>query len=141
MMAYKPFGFPCYEHGDCDVDLYCKRDGSESGTCSLCLNNQACPDKTFSPKLSNWATCKYGDNNCPDYCVGLDGKCWTTDPKMGKCCCRLKCNEKGHCVDDNCKKVGTCTDDDDICPEYGCLQGTVVYAAGQKYNTRGGRRS
>ncbi len=99
-MTCKPFGSPCYEHGDCDVDLYCKCDGSESGTCSLCLNNQTYPDKTFSPELSNWATCKYGEHDYPDSCAKKGD---TYSPNKGLSCCRgVKCSDNGGtCIDDN----------------------------------------
>ncbi len=44
----------------------------------------------------------------------------------------------GYCVPDPCKKTGTCDDDSDLCENYGCLNGTVVYAEGQKYYLRNG---
>eukprot|EP01084_Bolivina_argentea_P206170 352053_1 len=122
-MTYKPHGYDCEEDGECDEGLYC-----ESGTCSSCLYSQISPDKSFSRKLKNWATCKYGENNCPDVCAMNKGdKCGGKDDPS--CCRGMKCS-KEECIKDKCGKTGNCTDDDDICPKYGCLNGSVVYAEG-----------
>ncbi len=129
----------CYTDFDCDLGLYCapyRNSVDGKGKCFSCLKDDGCPEQG----IPSFPTCKYSEYECPKKCVKLDGKCWTTDPKMGKRCRGTKCNEKGYCVNDNCKKAGTCTNDDDICPEYGCLQGKVVYVAGQKCNTKGGEK-
>ncbi len=140
MMIHKPIENSCYEDAECDLGLYCKCDGSENvtGICLPCLYSQTC-EKKLSLELSNWATC--GDNKFPDYCVGLDGKCHTTDPKLGIFCRGLKWNEKGHCVNDTCKKNGTCIDDHDCCPKHGCVNGKVVYAEGQECTATDNRAS
>ncbi len=72
-------------------------------------------------------TCYYGQPSCPDECALYSRECSTDKP----CCRGMKC-EGGQCVDDNCKKTGTCTADNDCCANYGCLNSTVVYAEEQE---------
>ncbi len=92
--------------------------------------------KNFSLELPNWEyTCKYSEYNCSEKCAVMYMMCG--GDKGLSCCLGMKCSA-GKCIDYNCKKIRTCTDDDDICPKYGCLNGTIMYAAGQKCNTKGG---
>ncbi len=128
-MTYKPYSSSCNEHGECDVGLYYKS-GSENvnGICEACLPDQTYPDKEFSPKLSNWSTCKYGEYNCPQDCANKTAN----NDKCGRdksCCLGMKCSE-GKCLDNTCSNRGNCIDDTDICANYGCLNGKVVYAEG-----------
>ncbi len=92
--------------------------------------------KNFSLELSNWEyTCKYSEYNCPEKCAVMHMMCGGY--KDLSCCLGMK-SSSGKCIDNNCKKIGTCTNNDDICPKYGCLNGTIIYAAGQKCNTKRG---
>ncbi len=53
----EPIHSSCYEYADCDLGLFCKHNDKESehGTCLPYFNKVTCPDKTFSPVLSNWS--------------------------------------------------------------------------------------
>ncbi len=124
----------CYNDFDCDLGHYCapyRNSVDGKGKCLSCLVDNGCPEKG-SP---NFPTCKYGDNNCPNKCAKKNDNCG--GDKDLSCCLGIKCSA-GKCINDNCKNNGTCTDDDNICPYYGCLNGEVVFAAGQKCNTKGG---
>ncbi len=124
---YKPHNSECKEHFDCDKGLYCN-----GGICSACQVNEECPEKG-NP---NFNTCKRGEYGRPrTNCVTQGGARW---PEWGtNCCGGLKCDE-GSCVIDKCKKTGTCDDDSDLCDGYGCVNGNVVHAVGQKCYSENG---
>ncbi len=130
-ITYNPINYKgCYTPSDCDVGLYCTEisnvDGK--GICSTCLVDEGCPEKV----LPNERTCKFGENNCPNYCARLGDLCGTQTSAM-RPCRGMKCDgtELGTVIHDLCKNNGSCNDYDDICPKYGCLNGIVVYAEGQ----------
>ncbi len=122
--TYKPRGEDCDPryHSTCDEGLYCDE---YTRTCATCQVDRFCPEKYVVP---NSPTCKYGEYLCPHSCSGKGRDCGETN---GEECCRgLKCVQST-CVEDSCKKTGTCSSDDECCDGYGCLNGTVVYAVGQ----------
>ncbi len=110
----------CKVHADCDVGLDC--------ISGMYINrpNDECSEK----HKKNTPTCKYGENNCPNKCARSYGACGGKDSLS--CCRELKCENQnwGICIDDPCKRSGTCIDDNDCCTNYGCVNGKVVWAAG-----------
>ncbi len=133
MIMSRPYNSKCYEHKECDTNLYCQlprsSDGGSSdgpGKCEPCAQGMYCPPKTES-YLNNWPTCTYGENMCPYPCLEREGSsCDDEHP----CCRRLKCHE-GFCTTDECIKDGPCTSATNICAGYGCKDGTVLHSIGQ----------
>ncbi len=140
-IIYNPVSYEgCYYDFDCDVGLYCapyhdRTDGK--GMCNPCLVDDGCPEKVGN---INFPTCKYGEYDCPNECAKkMYDNCDSCSGDKDLICCLGMICSAGKCINDNCKKNGTCTDDDNMCPYYGFLNGEVVFAEGQKCNTTGGR--
>ncbi len=133
---YKPRNSECKEHFDCDEGLYCN-----GGICSACQVAEGCPEK----RNPNFPVCKYGEYECPDRCLVGNDEC---NRDNDECCLGLRCEYKqigfsyrNVYVLDECKKTGDCRDDSKCCDSYGCLNGTVVYAVGQKCYLENGQAS
>ncbi len=102
-------------------------EGEGTKRCMACSAYEDCPEKLISLK---YPTCKYGEYNCPNSCAEMIGDTFGSDQQ---CCLGMACNEKETCVNtDECKKTGMCRDDNECCDKYGCFNGKVIYAAGQK---------
>ncbi len=134
---YKPLDSECTEHFECDEGLYCN-----GGRCSVCQVTEECPEK----RNPNFPVCKYGEYECPDCCLLGDDEC---NLDNDECCLGLKCEHKqigssyrNVCVHDPpCKKTGTCDEYSNFCDGYGCFEGTVVYAVGQRCSSKNGQAS
>ncbi len=128
-VIYKPVNYDCKEHTDCDVGLYCLDfgHGDHRGKCFACPPSKC---EECAAKKDSYGSCKHGEYNCPIKCATLNEACEWHD--LHDTCCRgLKCVDK-KCAENLCKRTGhECLNDDECCPNYGCMFGMVVYAEGQ----------